>query len=142
MVINNPTPQSHMLCSVYILLFSGLVNQCCADIEPPTSTGPPSATSGFGAEPEIDRSFAFQTVRLAQGVGATTCFLLGATICDVSFQLYVLVALLSTAVLGYIVVEYRLRKRAVSTSGSVSGCSDIMAPEENHAPPAVIRRGP
>lgn len=107
------------VCLVRSLVFlAGLVNQCCTEVAPPAAGNGNSTSS---SEPEIDRDFAFQAVRLAQGVGATTAFVLGATVCDVSVQLYVLVALLSTAVLGYIVVEYRLRKRAASATVSASG---------------------
>jgi len=110
-----------MCCCISFSSSPGLVNQCCALVEPSNGTG--NSSNGGVGEPEIDRNFAFQTVRLAQGVGATTAFVLGATICDVSVQLYVLVALLSTAVLGYIVAEYRLKKRVASyvVSGSRTG---------------------
>jgi len=58
------------------------------------------------------RDFSFQAVRLLQGVGATTSFALNSTACDVSVHLYSLVLLLSVAVLGYVVAEFQLRRRA------------------------------
>jgi len=89
-------------------LTAGLVNQCCADSDLMVSS-----CTGSGSDVTTDmRDFAFQAVRLMQGVGATTSFALNSTACDVSVHLYSLVLLLSVAVLGYVVAEFQLRRRA------------------------------
>ena len=59
---------------------AGLVNQCISDADP--------AWSGSGSDVTEVRDFAFQAVRLLQGVGATTSFALNSTACDVSVHLY------------------------------------------------------
>jgi len=92
---------------------AGLVNQCFAD-------GDSAAWSGSGSDVTELRDFAFQAVRLLQGVGATTSFALNSTACDVSVHLYSIVLLLSVAVLGYVVAEFQLRRRSREPASSNS----------------------
>lgn len=62
-----------------------------------------------------DHDVAFQNVRMMQGLGVTLCFFLGVFFC-VSVKLYILVAMLVVAILGYAVVEYRLRSMDLDQS--------------------------
>lgn len=88
---------------------AGLVNQCLSE----SSGSELVACSGSDV-----RDFSFQVVRLLQGVGATTSFALNSTACDVSVHLYSLVLLLSVTVLGYVVAEFQLRRRAAQLASS------------------------
>lgn len=56
-----------------------------------------------------DQEVAFQNVRLLQGLGASLTFTLGMFVCA-SFKLYVMIGLLTTAVLFYVVLEYNVRR--------------------------------
>ena len=76
--------------------------------------------SGSGNDVTDMREFSFQAVRLLQGAGATLSFALNSTACDVSVHLYALVLLLSVAMLGYVVAEFQLRRRAARTRESDS----------------------
>jgi len=96
-----------------VCVCAGLVNQCFADSDS-------AACSGSGIDVSEVRDFAFQAVRLLQGVGVTTSFALNSTACDVSVHLYSLVLLLSIAVLGYIVAEFQLRRRSRESNSSKS----------------------
>lgn len=98
----------------------GLVNQCYVDSEPAACGG-----GGSGSDVTELRDFSFQTVRLLQGVGATLSFALNSTACDVSVHLYSLVLLLSVAVLGYVVAEFQLRRRAARAREPASSKSEL-----------------
>jgi len=97
---------------------TGLVNQCCADSEL-------VGCSESGNDVTEVRDFSFQAVRLLQGVGATTSFALHSTACDVSVHLYSLVLLLSVAVLGYVVAEFKLRRSSARVREPASSKSEL-----------------
>jgi len=97
---------------------AGLVNQCCTDSDL-------VACNGSGNDVTDVRDFSFQVVRLLQGVGATTSFGLHCTACDVSVHLYSLVLLLSVAMLGYVVAEFQLRRRAARAREATSSKSEL-----------------
>jgi len=103
---------------LFVVQLVGLVNQCYVDSEP-------AACGGSGSDVTEVRDFSFQTVRLLQGVGATLSFALNSTACDVSVHLYSLVLLLSVAVLGYVVAEFQLRRRAARAREPASSKSEL-----------------
>ena len=67
---------------------TGLVSLCCKEEEQET---------------------AFQNVRLLQAFGASMAFLLGVFV-GASVKLYVMITLLTAAVLSYVVLEYNVRR--------------------------------
>jgi len=111
------------VCVCVCVQTAGLVNQCCADSDLMTSS---CTGNGNDVTTTTDmRDFAFQAVRLLQGVGATTSFALNSSACDVSVHLYSLVLLLSVAVLGYVVAEFQLRRRAARAREPASSKSEL-----------------